>query len=53
LKQKRIFLIPIRYWAETRLETKSGPAAISLSHPSAAQLKPACPLTHEVVQRPS
>jgi hypothetical protein len=31
LKKKRIFLIPIRYWAETRLETESGPAAASLS----------------------
>jgi hypothetical protein len=29
-----IFLIPIRYWAETRLETESGPAAASLlPHP--------------------
>jgi hypothetical protein len=34
LKKKRIFLIPIRYWAETRLETESGPAAASLlPHP--------------------
>jgi hypothetical protein len=31
LKKKRIFLIPIRYWAETRLETEFGPAATSLS----------------------
>jgi hypothetical protein len=31
LKKKRIFLIPIRYWAETRLETEFGPAAASLS----------------------
>jgi hypothetical protein len=27
-----IFLIPIRYWAKTQLETESGPAAASLSH---------------------
>jgi hypothetical protein len=31
LKKKRIFVIPIRYWAKTRLETESGPAAASLS----------------------
>jgi hypothetical protein len=31
LKKKRIFLIPIRYWAETQLETESGPVAASLS----------------------
>jgi hypothetical protein len=31
-----IFLIPIRYWAETQLETESGPAAASLSHSRAA-----------------
>jgi hypothetical protein len=36
LKKKRIFLIPIRYWAETRLETESGPAVASLlPHPRA------------------
>jgi hypothetical protein len=34
LKKKRIFLIPIRYWAATRLETESGPAVTSLlPHP--------------------
>jgi hypothetical protein len=34
LKKKRIFLIPIRYWAETRLETESGlTAAPLLPHP--------------------
>jgi hypothetical protein len=31
LKKKRVFLIPIRYWAKTQLETESGPAAASLS----------------------
>jgi hypothetical protein len=46
LKKKRIFLIPIRYWAETRLETESGPAAIPFPHSSATQLKPACPSKH-------
>jgi hypothetical protein len=44
LKKKRIFLIPIRYWAETRLQTESGPAATSLlphPRPSRNRLAPA------------
>jgi hypothetical protein len=42
LKKKRIFLIPIRYWAETWLETESGLAAASLSHSSVpSQNRPA------------
>jgi hypothetical protein len=53
LEKEKGFSILFWLWAETRLEAKPDPIAVSLSHPSTAQPKPACPLVGEAASGPA